>query len=90
MKLRFKTGVVVLLLLLASFVSGAQTVTGKWTGQNLKTVLKEIETQTGLSIFYRSDEVDETAPVKGEFKGTPVTAALQSILGKDIAAFRFL
>ena len=85
MKLRLKTGVVVLLLLFASLSAGAQTVTGKWTGQSLKTVLKEIETQTGLSIFYRSDEVDETASVTGDFKGAPVETALHSILGKDIA-----
>ena len=85
MKLRLKTGVVVLLLLFASLSAGAQTVTAKWTGQNLKTVLKEIESQTGLSIFYRSDEVDETASVTGEFKEAPVETVLHSILGKDIA-----
>ncbi|MCR5520147.1 MAG: SusC/RagA family TonB-linked outer membrane protein, partial [Bacteroidales bacterium] len=60
-------------------------MTGKWNKQSTKTVLKEIEAQTGLSIFYRSDEVDENAAVSGEFNNVPVEKALQSILGNDIA-----
>ena len=86
MKLQHKTGIIVLLLLLVCFTSGAQTVTRKWTGQDLKTVLKDIESQTGLSIFYRSDEVDETVPVTAEFNGAPVETVLHSILGNDISA----
>ena len=86
MKLQHKTGIIVLLLLLVSFTSGAQTVTRKWTGQDLKTVLKDIESQTGLSIFYRSDEVDETVPVTADFNGAPVETVLRSILGSDISA----
>ena len=85
MKLQIKTGLIVLALLLTSLTAGAQTVSGKWTGQSVKTVLKEIETQTGLSIFYRTDEVDENALVTGEFNNAPVEKALQSILGKDVA-----
>ncbi|MBQ6014954.1 MAG: TonB-dependent receptor [Bacteroidales bacterium] len=85
MKLQHKTGLIVLLLLIVSFAAGAQTVTGKWTNQSTKTVLKEIEAQTGLSIFYRSDEVNENAQVTAEFKNAPVDKALQSLLGKDIA-----
>ena len=86
MKLQHKTGIIVLLLLLVSFTSGAQTVTRKWTGQDLKTVLRDIESQTGLSIFYRSDEVDETLPVTADFNGAPVETVLRSILGNDISA----
>ncbi len=85
MKLQIKTGLIVLALLLTSLTAGAQTVSGKWTGQSVKTVLKEIETQTGLSIYYRTDEVDENALVTGEFNNAPVEKALQSILGKDVA-----
>ena len=85
MKLQHKTGLIVLLLLIVSFAAGAQTVTGKWTNQSTKTVIKEIEAQTGLSIFYRSDEVNENAQVTAEFKNAPVDKALQSLLGKDIA-----
>ena len=85
MKLLTKTGLIVLLVLLTSLTAGAQNVTGKWSGQDTKKVLKEIEAQTGLSIFYRSDEVNEKALVTAEFKNTPVEQALQTILGKDIA-----
>ena len=84
MKLLTKTGVSVLLVLLACFTAGAQNITGKWTGQDTKTVFKEIEAQTGLSIFYRSDEVDEKATVNGDFNDVPVEKVLQTILGKDI------
>ena len=85
MKLLTKTGLIVLLVLLTSLTAGAQNVTGKWSGQDTKKVLKEIEAQTGLSIFYRSDEVNEKALVTAEFKNTPVEQALQTILGQDIA-----
>ena len=85
MKLQTRTGLIVLLLMLVGFVASAQNVTGKWNRQSTKTILKEIEAQTGLSIFYRSDEVDENAVFTGEFSNTPVEKALQTILGKDIA-----
>jgi len=80
-----KTVVPILILLLsAGFGASAQTVTGKWSGQDVKTVLKEIEAQTGLSIFYRTDEVDDTATVSAEFNRVPVDEALGSIFGDGI------
>lgn len=85
MKLQHKTGLIVLLLLIAGFTAGAQTVTGSWKDQSTKTILKEIEAQTGLSIFYRSGEVNENAKVSAEFNKAPVEKALQTLLGKDIA-----
>ena len=42
MKLLTKTGLIVLLVLLTSLTAGAQNVTGKWSGQDTKKVLKEI------------------------------------------------
>ena len=85
MKLQSKTGIIVLLLLAVTFSAWAQgSVTGKWNGQPLKTVLRSIEGQTGLSVFYRSDEIDESAPVTADFNATPVEAALRSILGPDV------
>ena len=76
MKLQTKTGLIVLLLMLVGFAASAQNVTGKWNKQSTKTVLKEIEAQTGLSIFYRSEEVDENAAVTGEFNNVPVEKVL--------------
>ncbi|SKC49157.1 TonB-linked outer membrane protein, SusC/RagA family [Bacteroidales bacterium WCE2008] len=85
MKLYTKTVIIVITFLFISISAGAQTITGKWNGQDIKTVLKGIEDQTGLSIFYRSDEVDENATYTGEFQNTPVEKALKSILGGDTA-----
>ena len=84
MKLFKQSGIIVILFLLASLTGAAQTVTGRWRGQDMKTVLKEIESQTGLSIFYRSDEVDDSAPVTATFNQVPVETALKSILGNGI------
>lgn len=86
MTLKTRTGLMALLLLLVGVISGqAQNITGKWNKQDTKTVLKEIEAQTGLSVFYRLDEVDENAKVSGEFKNVPVEKALKSMLGNEIA-----
>ncbi|MCR5243817.1 MAG: carboxypeptidase-like regulatory domain-containing protein, partial [Bacteroidales bacterium] len=85
MKLYTKSVIIVITFLFISISAGAQTITGKWNGQDVKTVLKGIEDQTGLSIFYRSDEVDENATYTGEFQNTPVEKALKSILGGDTA-----
>ena len=38
----------------------AQTVSKTFTNQSLKTVLKEIETQTGMSVIYKTDELNKS------------------------------
>ena len=39
----------------ASITLNAQTVNKTFSNQTLKTVLKEVETQTGMSIVYKTD-----------------------------------
>ena len=53
------------LFLVISFCIGttwlsAQTVNKDFKEQSLKTVLKEVERQTGLSVIYKTDELNET------------------------------
>mgnify|MGYP000396955812 FL=1 len=50
----------------------------------MKTVLKEIESQTGLSIIYQKDEINENKKVNATFENTPVVEALSSILDKSL------
>lgn len=52
--------------------------------QTLKTVLKEIESQTGLSIIYQKDEINENKKINATFENTPVVEALSSILDKSL------
>ena len=84
MNIHKKTGIIAIAFLLFSFSAAAQTVTGNWKDQKVKTVLKEIEAQTGLSVFYRSDEVNDNAVVTVTLNRAPVEAALQTLLGNDI------
>lgn len=84
MNIHKKTGIIAIAFLLFSFSAAAQTVTGNWKDQKVKTVLKEIEAQTGLSVFYRSDEVNDNAVVTVTLNHAPVETALQTLLGSDI------
>lgn len=62
----------------------AQTVSKIFKEQTLKSVLKEIETQTGLSVIYKTDEVNENKRVSATFENTPVLEALSSLLDKSL------
>ncbi len=59
--------------------ANAQTVSKAFKDQPLKSVLKEIELQTGLSVIYDSDKLVDR-PVTAEFNKTPVEQALRQIL----------
>lgn len=72
------------LLSLGSLSVNAQTVSKVFEEQTLKTVLKEIESQTGLSIIYQKDEINENKKVNATFENTPVVEALSSILDKSL------
>ena len=65
-------------------VTKAQNVSKSFENQPLKSVLTEIEHQTGLSIIYELKEVDETKKITGYFKNTPVEQVLSEILDKDL------
>ena len=72
------------LLSLGSLSVNAQTVSKVFKEQTLKTVLKEIESQTGLSIIYQKDEINENKKINATFENTPVVEALSSILDKSL------
>ena len=70
-------------------VTKAQNVSKSFENQSLKSVLTEIEHQTGLSIIYELKEVDETKKITGYFKNTPVEQVLSEILDKDLIIHAF-
>lgn len=75
---------VTLAICLSAAVGQAQTVTGKYEKQSLEKVLSDIEQQTGLSIFYKSDEVEVAKQVTKTFDKTPVKDAVLSIIGSGL------
>ncbi len=58
----------------------AQTVTKSFKDQPLKSVLKEVELQTGLSVIYNSDNLSENRLVTADFNKTPVEDVLARVL----------
>lgn len=77
-----------LLLLVALCIScgmaNAQTVSKDFKAQPLKSVLKDIEQQTGLSIIYEVNEVNGEKKITQSFKDAPVEKVLSEILDKDL------
>ena len=61
-------------LLLAAALN-AQTVTKAFRSVPLKTVLEEVERQTGYSILFENEDVDVSSPVTATFKAATATAA---------------
>lgn len=61
--------------------SFAQTVNKVFKNAPLRTVLTQIEQQTGCSVVYKHDDVNENQKVTLNLKDVPVVEALQQILG---------
>lgn len=61
--------------------ASAQTVTKTFKNESLKTVLKEVERQTKMSVIYNVDEVDTNRKITASFKQTPVREVLTRVLG---------
>lgn len=72
------------LLSLGALPLNAQTVNKVFKEQTLKSVLKEIESQTGLSVIYNTDEVNEGKRITATFENTPVVEALSALLDKTL------
>lgn len=77
------------LLLFAVFCVGAtllsaQTVNLDFKEQTLKSALKELERQTGLSVIYKTDEVPESKKITESFRNVPVEEVLARILDKGL------
>lgn len=71
-------------LSLTSMFLNAQTVTKTFKNEVLKTVLKEVEKQTGLSVIYKTDEVNESRKITATFEKTPIEEVLATILDKGL------
>ena len=62
----------------------AQTVTKTFKNESLKSVLKEVERQTKMSVIYKVDEVNTNKKVTATFRSTPVREVLNRVLGNDL------
>ena len=68
----------------ASITLNAQTVNKTFSNQTLKTVLKEVETQTGMSIVYKTDEVNVDKKVSVKFTDASIDYVLSKVLDKSL------
>lgn len=62
----------------------AQTVNKTFTNEPLKTVLKELESQTGYSVIYRTDEVDVHRKVSASFDNASLNEVMSKILDSQL------
>ena len=62
----------------------AQTVSKTFSDAPLKTVLKEVESQTGLSVVYKTDEVDVNRKVNASFQNASLEDVMAQILDKGL------
>ena len=62
----------------------AQTVSKTFSNAPLKTVLKEVESQTGLSVVYKTDEVDVNRKVNASFQNASLEDVMAQILDKGL------
>ncbi len=76
---------ILLLFLVLSFGVQGQKVTKNFQAESLKTVLKEIEDQTGFSIMYKTDELNENRKVTASFNDANVEEVLNKVLGRDLS-----
>ena len=70
-------------LLLAAALN-AQTVTKVFRSVPLKTVLEEVERQTGYSILFENEDVDVSSPVTATFKDATLRTVLDTVLDKSL------
>ena len=76
-----------LLFVSLSFVAvilNGQTVSKTFKNEALKTVLKEVEKQTGLSVIYKTDEVNENKMITATFKNASINDVLDKILDEGL------
>ena len=62
----------------------AQKVTKNFKSENLKTVLKEVEKQTGYSIIYQINEVNENKKISASFVDASIDNVLTRILDSNL------
>lgn len=83
-----RKGLMRLLLLVSFCVSAvalqAQVINKTFKNEPLKTVLKEVEKQTGLSVIYKTDEVNENKRISATFKNASLKEVMDKVLDKSL------
>ncbi|MEJ1729714.1 carboxypeptidase-like regulatory domain-containing protein, partial [Escherichia coli] len=69
---------------LSGFLSYGQTVTKVFNNTPLKTVLKEVEKQSGMSIMYETVDVNASPAVTASFNNASVATVLETILDSTL------
>ena len=82
--LLFKKIAALIPCLLLTVALNAQTVTKAFRSVPLKTVLEEVERQTGYSILYENEDVDVSRPVTATFKDATLQTVLDTVLDKSL------
>ena len=82
--LRFKKIAALIPCLLLTVALNAQTVTKAFRSVPLKTVLEEVERQTGYSILFENEDVDVSRPVTATFKDATLQTVLDTVLDKSL------
>ena len=73
-----------LLCLLLAVTVNAQTVTRSFRKVPLKTVLEEVERQTGYSILFANDKVDVGKLITATFQNATLQTVLNEVLDKSL------
>lgn len=74
----------VALMCVNAMTVNAQSVTKNFRNVPLKSVLKEVERQTKMSVIYKVDEVNANRKITANFKSTPVKEVLRQVLGDEL------
>ena len=82
--LLFKKIAALIPCLLLTVALYAQTVTKAFRSVPLKTVLEEVERQTGYSILFENEDVDVSRPVTATFKDATLQTVLDTVLDKSL------
>ena len=82
--LLFKKIAALIPCLLLTVDLNAQTVTKAFRSVPLKTVLEEVERQTGYSILFENEDVDVSRPVTATFKDATLQTVLDTVLDKSL------
>ena len=82
--LLFKKIAALIPCLLLTVALNAQTVTKAFRSVPLKTVLEEVERQTGYSILFENEVVDVSRPVTATFKDATLQTVLDTVLDKSL------
>ena len=82
--LLFKKIAALIPCLLLTVALNAQTVTKAFRSVPLKTVMEEVERQTGYSILFKNEDVDVSRPVTATFKDATLQTVLDTVLDKSL------